>query len=73
MKWQSLYPWIWYAFLGIFVIGEGIPIIKKQVQYTLSEYLWRLEAVNSNWTFLRYLIAALCVWLFFHLAFGWFR
>jgi len=73
MKWTNLYPYVWYIWLGWFLVWEFLPIIKHQVQYTLSEYVWKLEAYGPGWTALRYFIAVFCLWLFFHLAFGWFR
>jgi hypothetical protein len=59
--------------LALFVTWEFIPIILKMPQYTLSQYIWRLESYSTGWTALRYFIAAICVFLFFHLALGWFR
>jgi hypothetical protein len=67
--WERLYPYAWYIWWGLFVVFEGIPIAFKKEQYTLSEYIWRLEGYSPGWTALRYFIAAACVWLFFHLVF----
>lgn len=71
--WERLYPWVWYVWIGWITVFEFLPIITGKAQYTLSEYTWKLEGLSSNWTALRYLIAAFCLWLFFHLAFGLFR
>jgi hypothetical protein len=71
--WERLYPYAWYVWGGLFVVFEFVPIAFKQDQYTLSEYIWRVEDYGPGWTALRYFIAAICVWLFFHLVFGWFR
>jgi hypothetical protein len=71
--WERLYPWVWYLWGALFFLFELVPLAMKKDQYTLSEYVWRLEDYSVGWTALRYFVAALCLWLFFHLAFGWFR
>ncbi len=68
-----LYPWVWIALAAWFVIWETTAFAIGRHDLTLSDYVWRLEEVNARWTFLRYLIAAVTLWLFFHLTFGWFR
>lgn len=73
MTWAwRLYPWTWYALLVLFLVFELVPLFAGKPQYTLSEYVWRLEDVNAKWTALRYFIAAFCLWLFLHMAFRWF-
>ena len=70
--WERFYPWTWYALLGFFLVFEFVPIIMRKPQYTLSEYIWRLESYSPGWTAIRYFVAAICLWLFFHLVFRWF-
>jgi hypothetical protein len=40
-------------------------------QWTISDMTWTLE--GPGWSFARYFIAAVLVWLTLHLSFGWFR
>jgi hypothetical protein len=70
---NRLYPWVWIAWIAWLGAWEGLPIITGHDQYTLSDYVWRLEDLGTAWTFLRYLIAAMSLWLFLHLTFGWLR
>jgi hypothetical protein len=66
------YPLLWIAWVIAFLAIELTAIFTGHSQYTLSDYVWRLEQVNRAWTALRFIIAAGCVWLFFHMAFRWF-
>lgn len=68
-----VYPWVWFAWAAWFVLCEGGAFALRRHDLTLSDYVWRLEEVSAPWTFLRYLVAALTLWLFLHLTFGWFR
>ena len=67
------YPWVWFAWAAWFLGFELWAIATGNTRLTLSDYVWRLEEVSAPWTFLRYLVAALTLWLFLHLTFGWFR
>lgn len=69
----GVYPWVWIAWALLFLVLELVPLAMGKPQYTLSDYVWRLEEVNAKWTFLRYVVAVACLWLFLHMAFGWFR
>jgi hypothetical protein len=73
MWYRYLYPWAWYAWAAAFAALEGIPLATGHTSWTLSDYVWRLEELGTPWTFLRYLIAVLSLWLFLHLTFGLFR
>lgn len=73
MNLARVYPWPWLAWVILFAVFEGVPLALGKPQYTLSEYIWRLEGLGPAWTFVRYLIAVLSLWLFLHLTFGWFR
>ncbi len=67
------YPWVWLAWAAWFLVFELGAIFTGHSSLSLSDYVWRLEEVSARWTFLRYLVAALTLWLFLHLTFGWFR
>lgn len=66
------YPVLWIAWIIAFLAIELTAIFTGHSQYTLSDYVWRLEQVNRAWTALRFLVCAFCAWLFFHMAFRWF-
>lgn len=68
-----LYPWVWVIFVGWFALWEGFALGTGHSEWTLSDYVWRLEKLGHGWSFFRYLVAALCLWLFFHFTFGWLR
>lgn len=68
-----LYPWVWLGFGAWFVLWETLALATGHPQWTLSDYVWRMEDIGAGWSALRYFIAAACLFLFFHLAFGWFR
>ena len=69
----AMYPWVWVFFAAWFAIWETLALGTRHPQWTLSDYVWRLEDIGAGWSALRYLVAAGCLWLFFHLAFGLFR
>lgn len=73
MKTGNVYATLWILWLVVFLAIELTALWTGKPQYTLSEYVWRLERLGTAWTFLRYFIAAFCLWLFLHMAFGWFR
>jgi hypothetical protein len=68
-NWASWYwaAWILLGFapLEFWALGTGKP------QYTLSDQIWHLEGTGA--TFGRYVVAALCLWLFLHMVFHAFR
>ena len=70
---QTLWSAAWIAWAVWFLGWEFTALGTGHPQWTLSEYVWRLEQLGPTWTALRYLVAAGCLWLFFHLAFGLFR
>lgn len=71
--WNYFYPWGWYVLAVAFIVLEFTPLALHRSQYTLSDYVWKLEEINRRWTALRFFIAALCMFLFLHLSFGWLR
>lgn len=73
MKLADFYPWVWIAFALWFALWEGLALGTGQSGLTLSDYVWRMEELGSGWTFLRFLIGMLSLWLFLHLTFGLFR
>lgn len=70
---SRLYAGLWLAWLAAFLAIELSAILTGQRQYTLSDYVWRLEDFSRGWTFVRYFTAAFCLWLGLHMTFGWFR
>lgn len=69
----KFYPWVWFALAVQFLVAELIPLALKKPQYTLSDYVWRLEEINKGWTFARYFVAAFFLWLALHMVFKLFR
>lgn len=70
---KTAYAALWTGWLAAFLAIELTAIGTGRQQYTLSDFVWRLEEVSRAWTFLRFFICAFCVWLTLHMAFGWFR
>lgn len=68
-----IYPLLWIAWIAAFLVIELSALWSGHPQWTLSEYVWKLEQINRSWTFLRFLIAAFCVWLFGHMVWGIWR
>lgn len=73
MKSSTLYSVLWIAWLVAFLVIEFSALLQGRPEWTLSEYVWRVEKLGATWTFLRYFVAVFCLWLFFHMAFGWWR
>lgn len=72
MRLGLVYALMWVGWIAAFLAIELSAIFTGHNQYTLSDFVWRLEEINTGWTFLRYFVAAFCLWLFLHMAFGWF-
>lgn len=70
MKLADVYAALWIAWAAAFLAIELTSIFTGHGQFSLSAFVWRLEEINSGWTFLRYLVAAFCLWLFLHMVFG---
>jgi hypothetical protein len=68
-----VYPWVWWAFALWGALWESLAIGTGNSRWTLSDYIWRMEDIGAGWSALRYFVAAACLFLFFHLAFGWLR
>ena len=73
MKLSTVYALLWIAWIIAFLAIELTAIFTAHDQYTLSDFVWRLEEINRAWTFLRLVVAFFCAWLFLHMVFGWFR
>lgn len=69
----DVYAGLWIAWIVMFLAVEFTALFTGNAKYSLSDFVWRLEEINRGWTALRYLVAAFCLWLFFHMAFGLFR
>jgi hypothetical protein len=69
---KTVYAVLWIGWIAYFLAAEFTAIGTGHDELTLSDFVWRLEEVNSAWTALRYFVAVFCLWLFFHMAFGWF-
>ena len=69
MRASLAYPLLWIAWIAAFLAIELTALWSGHPQFTLSDYVWRLEQINRAWTCLRVFIAAFCVWLFFHMVF----
>jgi hypothetical protein len=73
MTLRNVYAVLWIAWLTSFLVIELSAMWTGHSEATLSEFVWRAEQLGRAWTFLRFFICAFCLWLFFHMAFGWFR
>lgn len=73
MTLKHLYGTFWLVWLGAFLLIELTALFTGHPEFTLSEWVWRLERLGRVWTFARYFVAAFLLWLFFHLVFGWWR
>lgn len=65
--------WSWYWLVWL-VAGFGVPegiALATNVRNTLSFQVWDLE--GSGATFMRFVVAAFCLWLFLHMVFRLFR
>jgi hypothetical protein len=69
----KVYALLWILWIAAFLAIELSAIFTAHDQYTLSDFVWRLEHINAAWTFLRFFICAFCVWLTLHMSLGWFR
>jgi hypothetical protein len=72
MRASVVYPVLWIVWIVAFLAIEFTAIGTGHPQFTLSDYVWKLEQINRAWTCLRFFIAAFCVWLFFHRVLHWF-
>jgi hypothetical protein len=72
MRASVIYPLLWIAWIAAFLAIELSALWSGHGNFSLSDYIWRLEQINRGWTFLRFFIAAFCAWLFCHMAFHWF-
>lgn len=67
----------WLCWGAAFLIIEGVALFNKRTSDTLSEHFWGWLKVSDRrptplvWV-MRGGVFAFCVWLAFHLAFGWF-
>jgi hypothetical protein len=73
MRASVIYPLLWIAWVAGFLVIELSALWTGHSQFTLSDYVWKLEQINRGWTFLRFFICAFCVWLILHLVWGLFR
>jgi hypothetical protein len=70
---KTTYAALWIGWIAAFLAIELSALFTGHARYTLSDFVWRLEEVNRAWTFLRFFVAAFCLWLTLHLTFGLFR
>jgi hypothetical protein len=66
---KTVYALLWIGWVAAFLAIEFSAIGTGHSQYTLSDFIWRLEEVNRAWTALRFFVAAFCAWLFLHMVF----
>lgn len=71
--------WYWAAWLLLgFGVPEGIALVTKHYENTLSEWTWKLFDVLPGqtplqWKATHYLLLAFMLWLFCHMCFRLFR
>jgi len=73
MTLKTTYGVLWLLWLASFLAIELTALWTGHPEFTLSEWVWRLEKLGRVWSFARYFVAAFLLWLFFHLVFGWWR
>lgn len=73
MSLKSIYGVLWLVWILSFFAIELSALWTGHNAYTLSAFTWRLEKLGGTWTFVRYFVAAFCLWLSAHLILGWFR
>jgi len=66
-----IFGWMWLGWIAYFAAVEGIALVLRRPDLTLSDFTWRLE--GAGWTFARYAVAATLLWAFCHLVWGMFR
>lgn len=63
----------WLLWLAMFVVVEGIALIRKDRGDTLSEHVWkwfRIRDKPRQWTWRRAVLAGFLVWLLIHMVAG---
>ena len=70
---KTIYGALWLGWVAYFLAVEFTAIGTGHDNYTLSDFVWRLEEINRTWTALRFALAAFCLWLLLHISLGWFR
>lgn len=70
---KVIFPALWVAWLAAFMAIEFTALGTGHPEYTLSEYVWKLEQINQAWTFVRFFVIAFCLWLLLHMGWGLFR
>lgn len=73
MTLKTTYGVLWLLWIVSFLVVELTALWTGHPEFTLSEWVWKLERLGRAWTFARYFVAAFLLWLFFHLVFGWWR
>jgi hypothetical protein len=70
---SPVYGALWLLWIAMFAAIEFTALGSGRPQDTLSEFVWRIEQLGTPFTFARYLVAALCIWLAGHFILGWWR
>ena len=73
MRASAIYPLLWIAWIAAFLAIELSALWSGHSTFHAKFLLLATGADQRGWTFLRFFIAAGCVWLFCHLVFHWFR
>ncbi len=71
MRPGTVYALLWITWITAFLAIELSAIFTGHSQFSLSDFVWRLEGTGRTWTFLRYFIAVFLLWLFGHMVFRW--
>lgn len=60
---KTPWPWLWMAWIAMFLVIEFWAIIDDDPNDTLSEHVWSLMNVSS---FIGFAVVSLLVWLIYH-------
>lgn len=63
IRWNTPWPWLWVAWILMFLVIEFWAIFDDDPDDTLSEHVWSLMNMSS---FIAFAVVTLLVWLIYH-------
>lgn len=64
---------MWIAWIALFLLIEGVALVNKKPDDTLSEHVWRWFSIANKgpwWRLRRFALAAFLAWLVLHFLSG---